>query len=486
MLADSGFRAPKDGFSFANYGKSDGVGAPTNLTVVELRKLFGDSVCGYIDQSACHLSDAADRWMRHKNKGMDGGHCYGMAMASELLRERKLDPQTFRGATTPALRLPRNDALQRQIAYNFAFQWLPSVVSKRVTGTPNQVTDKLIKALTRNNPERYALGVLQAGEGGHEVTPYAVRDNRNGTYSILVYDNNFPNEERAVLVDRKADTWRYNTTTNPNNPVGAWSGTSKTQTMDFDPISPGLGVQPSPFDDTRGTAGKRQEDADPTEYYVDNADGARLLLTDDSGRRTGYQGGKYYNEIPGARVDYPRVGTTSGSEPDYYIPDGVHVKVTLDATDMDDPADNATVGVIGDGYEYTVSGIHLKPGDKQTLDPGTDGTKLSYTTTSAQKPTIEFGVKDAPDSHTFTVAADVQGGGTFTAELPLQGDAFSLTSSKPGSVGTYTVTVERTDSKGERTAKSATFTLNPGQKATLSFAAWDDGGKLPAAVITGP
>lgn len=35
------------------------------------------------------------------------------------------------------------------------------------------------------------------------------------TAEILAYDNNYPNEEKVVMVDLAANTFRYITTTNP-------------------------------------------------------------------------------------------------------------------------------------------------------------------------------------------------------------------------------------------------------------------------------
>jgi hypothetical protein len=119
-LADVGFRPTPNGFTFQNYGDtlSDG-SVPTNLTVADVRTMFGDGVCASNVQGKCSLNPAARAWLNSTNSAMSGGHCYGFSVAAELLWLQKLNPNKFGAASTQALTIDANQGLQRQIAYDW-------------------------------------------------------------------------------------------------------------------------------------------------------------------------------------------------------------------------------------------------------------------------------------------------------------------------------------------------------------------------------
>jgi hypothetical protein len=87
--ADLGFRPETDGFHFPNYGENYTIFkktggdieqvpmSPTNLTAVEMRRMFGDQVCA---NDACDLTPQVEKWMEEKNQSMRGGHCEGFAV----------------------------------------------------------------------------------------------------------------------------------------------------------------------------------------------------------------------------------------------------------------------------------------------------------------------------------------------------------------------------------------------------------------------
>jgi hypothetical protein len=58
---------------------------------------------------------------------------------------------------------------------------LESVVSQRITGTPNHILITLKEALNDPGAETYTLGIYKPdGTGGHVVTPFAVVDRGGG------------------------------------------------------------------------------------------------------------------------------------------------------------------------------------------------------------------------------------------------------------------------------------------------------------------
>jgi hypothetical protein len=485
VMVNSGFTPATRGFGFENYGDKDPKGQKVqNLTAAQMRRTFGDTVCAYLSGDTCELTPSAQAWMDDVNDSMSGGHCYGMSVASLLLWKKRLDPNAFGAPTTPRLDLTGNTGLQEQIAYNWAFQKSPLVRRATFAGTPNQILAKLIKELRSGNTETWTLAFfLRKGGGGHAVTPYQVRDMGNGQWQVLIYDNNFPGKVRAIKFDRKRNSWSYYATTIPNVPTAKYDGDAKTRSLMLMPTNPGLKQQPSPFN-SRKSHNQRNDEPEPVEAHVylegHDADHAHLLITDGKGHYTGYFNGERVNTIPGARIeDELTDGLGDNPEPDYYIPAGVDFKITVDGAGLKEEDDTTAVGVIGDGYEYRVRDIDLKPGDQQVIDASENGTKLAYSTDTAQHPTLELGAQYPEDFYTFSVKADIKGPGTTTLELPLEGDTFSVGQSKPGSEASYTVTTERDSDQGVKTFKHQTFTLRPCDTAKLDFAAWEEGGEMP-------
>jgi hypothetical protein len=145
------------------------------------------------------------------------------------------------------LDLDGNPALQREIAYWWATQAVDPTSSTEIFGTPTEVLDRLIGALKPGVKETYTVGVRQEGKGGHAVTPYAVEDKGGGIVDVLVYDNNHPNVERRLTVDRTKNTWQFSLSTNPAEPESIWAGDAATRSFSLSPSSPRLQTQVAPF-----------------------------------------------------------------------------------------------------------------------------------------------------------------------------------------------------------------------------------------------
>src|ERR1044071_8215915 len=76
VVADSGFRPEKNGFSFPNYSAKSKV-EYTDMTAAEAHRMFGDAACqeGTASKSDCTLLPTVKDWMENTNAKMDGGHC---------------------------------------------------------------------------------------------------------------------------------------------------------------------------------------------------------------------------------------------------------------------------------------------------------------------------------------------------------------------------------------------------------------------------
>ncbi|MFE3193899.1 hypothetical protein ACFXHA_33195 [Nocardia sp. NPDC059240] len=485
LVADSGFRPAVDGFGFQNYGNDSG---PINLTANTMRALFGDAVCAST-QGDCELIPQAETWMAEQNKGMANGHCYGMSVTSLLVAMHKLDPAKYGADSTVKLDLAHNAALQEMIAQQFVGQWMPNVVAGQVKGSPKQIVDKLTEVLKPGAAETYSVGFYKRDmTGGHEVTPYAIEDKGNGQSSILIYDNNFPGVTSHIDVDRNADTWRYQTASNPADPSEPYDGDAGTATLMLDPTTPAQQQQTFPYlvHDTKGAKGAKPGGPALTVFLdSDPVDHGHLLITADGGKRIGYVNGKRINEIPGARfVDVKSNNSTYKFEPEYQIPAGTHFTVTVDGAGLK-KTQKSDVVILGGAFDVSVGGINLAPGATSTIDMGIDGDRVKYTSTDAQAPDIEIGESYDSSDYAFAVSkAAVGPGGTVEVTLPLDRNVFTVDATKSRAPASLGVTMERIDDHGKRTFSKDGVAVSGTATAAFDFDAWDGGGKAIALTVT--
>ncbi|MDE3089103.1 MAG: hypothetical protein KGJ80_06940 [Chloroflexota bacterium] len=484
-IADLGFRPDSAGFPFQNYG----AGNYTNLTPAEVRRVFGDQACQSLQDNKCILQPQIQEIMDKWNKSMEGGHCYGFSAASLRFYVKQINSPDFGGNTIPDLTLDGNEKLQREIAYSFIGQYLPPVKDSRISGTPNDVLDKLIGFLKAGSSatETYTIGFFKAdGNGGHAVTPYAVEDLGGGINAVLVYDNNWPKVTRAILFDRNTNKWSYDAAINPQIPSELYWGNADTQSLFLYPTNPGTKqlAQNCPYCVDRG--GRVTGLAAPAltqknTIILTRNPGAEihLLITDASGKRYGYlSDGTFVTEIPGVTIDRPMVGGVNSwnesAEPVYYVPADLKFTLTIDGSLLKD-TDVASVDVIGPGYDIGVEDINMDPKQKDTLTPSPDGTQISYKTDSSESPDIIAAIENATSTlgYSFLVkGVDVEGGGTINVALdPVKGQ-LKLNTSGTKNAGTYGLMVNRYDDKGEQTFWHDSIALGPTDTAYLDYGKW--------------
>jgi hypothetical protein len=474
-VADIGFRPDVNGFSFENYGRAE-----TNLTGDDLRRLFGDGVCSSTTGGKCTLTPVAKTWMAEINKGMSGGHCMGMAELSLLMYLGKVKASDFGVQKAAELKLPGNARLQREIAYWWSTQaTIPAALSQARELTPNEVLDKLVESFKAGPgaPETYALGIYRRTPplSGHAILPYAVEDRGNGVYWVMVYDNNWPGAARHIEVNRTANTWRYFASTNPSEKGTLYEGDARTGSLILLPTSPRMVQQSCPFCDDDGTAVGQQYD----EVWLDG-DG-HLLLTDSQGRRFGYTGGGFVQEIPGISYSIDMGAAPSwldDGDPTYFVPVGMPLTITVDGTGLTQAVDDDVI-VTGRGYVLSVRGIHLDPGqkDKLVMSPGPNGGTVSYTSADDESPdiVIDHDAKDA--DYSFVVrGVTLKGGGTINASLDKTQGQFKIAVSGSKGPGTYAVEMHRTIGDDEQVFSHDGVGLNPGDTAYLNFGRWNANG----------
>ena len=252
LVADTGFRVGKDGFGFENYGSqvcSSGYSMwggsdcyrVENLTSAEMVRMFGTQVCKSVaSDGTCTLTKVAEKWMNEINNVVANGHCEGMAVLSSLFYSGIENPSDYGSSTVNKLQLKNNRSLQREIAYWFTTQWFMD--EYLIENDPKTQVKYLMDHFKSDPNTPIPLGIYTRNlSGGHAITAYAVIDHGGGIYYIMVYDNNYPNEERYITVDTNKNTWSYKTSTNPWANVSDYSGSGRTNQIQIGPVEPRLG-----------------------------------------------------------------------------------------------------------------------------------------------------------------------------------------------------------------------------------------------------
>jgi len=475
---DTGFRPQKDGFSFPNYG---GDVQATNLTPAEVLRMFGEGVCsGPVQNGVCDLSPVAMQWMEQTNGAMAGGHCEGFAAMSQLTYWGKIAPADFGAGQTSELKLDGNEALQRELAYWWSTQG--PIWTRQLTGGAADVIKILSDAYTADPKNLFRIGITKEdGTGGHAITAYAVQDKGNGIYWIMVYDNNYPGQERYIEVDVNADTWQYEASINPSVQPDLYKGSANNR-MILAPNDLRIGTQPCDFCTSTGMASKgaglAAEEPRYNELWMEG--GPYLLLVDGDGKKFGYEKGQLIKEIDDIRLQ----PVLAGDKADEYVPPVFEVPVgkdfgaVLDGSvfERDEPAD---VIMIGPGYYLGVEGIMMDPDQVDTIYFDGAGDFITYTTDSAEAPLITVGVEREGADYAMDVqAVKVEPGTDIHVEFNGKEGYIALSTTSKGD-GQFVVSMTRYEGD-----KDESFGSDPEQPITMGsgdilyfyFAKWQGEG----------
>ncbi len=505
---DIGFRPEEDGFSFENYADDYG---PVDLTAVEMKRLFGNTVCSGDDE--CTLIPTARIWMEETNKEMQGGHCEGMAVLSLLFYWGLADPEKFGGATTHDLQIEENDLLQREIAYWWATQTTSPAQEDSVEG-PNKVLKTLEKAYQdgENASDTWTAGVsMEDGSGAHAVTPFAVQDKGDGIYEILVYDNNYPDETKVITVDSNDDTFSYETSDDPDEESDLYTGHGLNlsgsngrlvqQNCDF--CQEDNGTDNSTDD---GAPEKTSKSAKQRYAQVWHNGSAGMLIKDDQGRRLGRLGnGTFVNEIPGAKVHAFRIDKAktmqksakgNRSEYLYLLPSKTNYSVSLEGAQLK-KTEKQDVTSIGPGYYTQVEGLALSPaslGYVTFSTPKKGYEELSYLFDGNVSPSLKAGINTGiGPAYEFRVLEDrrnssISKAGNESGKATLMGIDRRSNRLKVKSIGLegrelYDLMVARLGKKGPEVFSHKGIALNAGAAMIVDYSSWEGEGHAMTITI---
>lgn len=480
IVADNGFRPAPDGFSFPNYGNEGQKG----LDASEFERIYGPGVC-LPGKGRCVLTPLARVVMKSYNEGSADGHCFGFATLAELIYKGYLPRFGYSslsafgaGATSPfQLGIEGNDLLQRSITRAFDFQNLESINANTIVATPTEILDFLLHGgLDPRKPEIWTFEIFQYGfKAGHAITPYAVEKVAPGEYDVLVYDNNWPdNDERRLHIDTNDDTWSYYAMVSPGYPQAMYEGDAKSETLRLAPVTPGLGVQACPFCVGRQGGGSK--------YNQIRLDGtanvhARLVIEDAKGRKTGFVGKKFVNQIPGAKV-LPRssagVQMKNGKlwkdspTPVVEVPKNVEFDVRIDGRHLG-VRDRETLSLVGPTYDATVENLIMAPHQEAQVGLSPQGNAITYLPSAKTvSPAIALGAESKTAAYNVTVAALGAPKGsslTFVKDPKQQLMWFGDTTKRKR---TYQVSIQRYTSKAARTFAQQ-VTISGDQQAFLYY-----------------
>lgn len=487
LISDAGFRPATDGFALPNFG-GEGYDPATgqtfpviNLTSVEMRRLYGDAVCAAPAESdgTCVLTPPASQWMEQRNAGLSGGHCEGFAALSQLIYDGRIDPNQFGAARTIDLQIPGNDPLQRELAYWWATQ-IPTFDSLIRFPDPNDAVEYMRKAYAENPKNMLAIGIYKEDRtGGHAITGYGVQDQGNGIFWIMVYDNNYPGEERHVVVDTNAHTWEYEAAINPSVEPSTYRGGADNP-IEFlpDTLRFSETAYPCDFCSNGGSASKggnmlaqaaQQYNEISIEGYVN------VELQDDKGRKIGYdETGKLVNEISEAQLISSRNDALSEVPPVINMPVGMNFTAYIWGDDKSAEAP-ASLVMIGKGFYAGVDGLKMAPGQEDQIYFDGAGDVINYTTDSEESPEIIVGIeKPEADFELVLKALKVSKGTDISVVFDQKEDTFAFQTSSDGPAE-FSVSITRigVDGKEETFDTGDTpITVDSGKLMYFYFGKW--------------
>lgn len=488
------FQFKNHSFSFENYVNVQPAFTATNLTPVEIVRLFGDGVCAEpADGGSCTLNPPAQKFMEATNAAMSGGHCEGMAVLSLLFATGQARPADFGAATAYELQLPNNEPLQREIAYWWATQSTQPTIAAdtRNVKTPNEVLAMLEAWFASGGgSETYSFGLYKRdGTGGHANTPYAVRTLDAGIKEVVLYENNFPNAVMSVVIDTNANSWTYVATVNPTSPAETYDGDATTKSLTLTSTSARTQRQICP---TCGTVnangvGVKGNAVSFRELGIEGA--ARVTVGDGQGHSIGLDGGAYVSTIPGATVMGGKSSPSTWTQvelPRFRLPLTTPITVTLDGTGLSSASPSA-VRLTAPGSTFVVEGVNLDPGQVDTITFSGGSDHVTYTTSGAETPVVELGLTLDGKDYLFEVTGVAETTGVtidLKADVPAGKLAVKINSADGNASYAVKVHALSTDDvvfghQGNTVSSTATVWLDygtwAGQGMPMTFEVDDDG-----------
>ncbi len=276
--------------SFRNFGERYEAGKFN--TALAIRMFGAEAVCE-ANATECVVDPHLEAFIGDVNGSLASGHSEGFAVVAQLFALGKLKSTDF-GAARPSDLNADQVALVQELTYFAATQRIESVHAQDQKLDAKAAMSFLAELFKRPSDEAWRLMVaIKLDDGrltaGHALVPFGYfKGTSDGQYVVRLYDPNFPQEERRMDVDVKANTWRYDGTINSMDPL-IYEGTATNQNLlYFSPVTPRLGTFTPPH---------------LTEGLTVAVTGGTGLVTGD-GNEVGFQDGRIVEKgglvLPGA------------------------------------------------------------------------------------------------------------------------------------------------------------------------------------------
>ena len=206
--ADTGFRAG-DGFTFANWASYKFEG--DDVGVSDMVALFGpDEVCVDGSSSRCTLNSGAEALRQNLSRQIAGGRCEGLVLLSGLIAAGQVDLTDFGSSVRGIAYLqPTDRGVVAAVNYWWSTQFDPDAVESAGSNRVPDLGDFLVR-LSRELSKGTTVTIgIYTSTIGHALLPVAITRNTDGTHAIAVYDSNFPNQIRQLIVDTDHNQWSY-------------------------------------------------------------------------------------------------------------------------------------------------------------------------------------------------------------------------------------------------------------------------------------
>ncbi|MBU6240547.1 MAG: hypothetical protein KJS66_02040 [Acidobacteria bacterium] len=218
----SGLIPNPNGFAFPNFGSA---ATPEVFNEADLVEMFGNTPDVCVDGAdPCVATAEAAGWARMVNESRAAGHCEGFAV---------LAAARFLGAEQPnTVELVNQGDVTHALMRSFATQFFDETKDATKAIVKKSMRDKvaILEAAFAKKKVGDVVGVY-SDVGGHALLPYAVVYESPDVAKVMVYDSNWPGQERFITVDMAAGTWTFPFAgADPANDPTAWTGDTK----DFD------------------------------------------------------------------------------------------------------------------------------------------------------------------------------------------------------------------------------------------------------------
>jgi hypothetical protein len=456
-VVDSGFWPEPDGFSFTNFGGNDG-----SYTYDEMIRSFGeDAVCSYIVGTTCYPRSSAIRWHDDVNYVLSGGRCDGMAVTSWFLFTGSHEPADIWVDASTAYDIPFIWDAKTYLTGYSARQFTEPVASAMDESldndSPSEVVEKLIEVLATTDGNLPKLSFFQSGLGGHSVTPYAVEEQCDGTYHILLYDNNWPDDtSRYMVIDPVAETWAYNM----GGSLGVWSGRKWTVGLLQHSLYDESPVCPWWYPGKESSARLSSEEPLNQAWFLGEGN---MLITNENGQRIGYQqDGTFVNETDtGYEVPISTDNTGAGAQVFNIIDSTNSIQLNGQGT--------AQVSHFGAHYALSIEDIALSPKDDEQIHLSSEKPHATFSASTDQELRMKMSLEGEDISRGYEVGGvDITNDKTFGMSADDAANTITVDNSQ-GSEGDYDLTIFQASDAGETEFVHSNITLGASDTHTLDL-----------------